>query len=267
MASIMNLHDGEQKVFFRAGGEWSYLWTPGTFRRAQPIPVVIHHHGFGGYVTEDSADWLEEDYKIGLLRAVMAAAGGCAVAGSHAGGDHCGRPDAVEANHALFEALCGTLFFDADRIGLMGGGLGGLLVWNSVLGPLSGRVKAVAVLQSVTSLEAAIRAQTYKWVYLQAYGLPADMPDDDAVASVAPYDPLLRLQRLAYGTPLPQTAIYHGAGDEDVPLEMHAIPLAEALRKAGADVTLEVFPDVEHSVYMMGRPIEARLTECFSQSL
>lgn len=46
----------------------------------------------------------------------------------------------------------------------MGGGLGDLLIGNSVLGPLAGRVKAVAVLQSVHSLEAFIREQRHKWM-------------------------------------------------------------------------------------------------------
>jgi hypothetical protein len=30
---ILKLRDGEQKIFFKAGGEWCYLWTPKTFRR------------------------------------------------------------------------------------------------------------------------------------------------------------------------------------------------------------------------------------------
>ncbi|MFC2023605.1 alpha/beta hydrolase family protein [Chloroflexota bacterium] len=266
-ASLANLGDGEQQVFFRAGGQWCYLWTPTTFRRDRPLPVVIHHHGYGGYVREGGADWLEEDYKIAIVRSVMAAAEGCAVAGSHACGDHCGNPDGVTANRALFEVLVQAPFIDASRIGLMGGGMGGALVWNSVLGPLAARVKAVAVLQSVASLEAFIRAHKHKWMCLQAYGLPESASDDEAVAVVAPYDPLPRLQQLPYGSPLPQTAIYHGAIDEDVILGTHALPLAEALSNAGSQVTLEVFPDVDHSVYMMGEPIESRLTQFFSRAL
>lgn len=45
----------------------------------------------------------------------------------------------------------------------MGGGLGDLLIWNSVLGSLAGQVKAVAVLQSVHGLGAFIREQRHKW--------------------------------------------------------------------------------------------------------
>jgi len=50
-------------------------------------------------------------------------------------------------------------------------------------------------------------------------------------------------------------------------LETNAIPLAEALRKARGDVTLELFPDVGHSVYAMGKPIEERLRSFFSTSI
>ena len=263
----LSLTDGEQRLFFQAGGEWCYLWTPPTFRREEPIPVVIHHHGFEGYVRADSADWLEEDYKVELLRAVMSAGGGCAVAGSHAGGDHCGNPISVAANAALYETLAACPFLAADRIGLMGGGLGGLLIWNSVLGPLAGRVKAVAVLQSVHSLEAFIREQRHKWMVLAAYGLPPDLADDEAVAAVAEHDPLPRLQRLPVGTPLPRTAIYHGELDEDAPLVSHTRPLAEALRRAGGEVTLECFAGVGHAVYMMGAPIQDRLRAFFATAL
>ena len=276
MSNLRGVKVGEQQWFFRAGGEWCYLWTPKNFRADQPIPVVIHHHGGGGYVNSQSADWLEEDYKASLLAAIMVAGNGYAVSGSHACGDHCGNPAAVAANRALFETLVAQPFVDSGRIGLMGGGLGGALVWNSVLGPMAGRVKAVAVLQGVASLEAFIRAQRHKSLVLQAYSLPADTPDDEAVARVAPHDPLPRLQGLAQGTRLPRTAIYHGALDEGVVFETHALPLSEALRSAGTDVILESFPGVKHydrdyptrgALYNMGDPMKMRLTSFFSSAV
>ncbi|MFQ6053589.1 MAG: alpha/beta hydrolase family protein, partial [Candidatus Bathyarchaeia archaeon] len=234
MTVIPPLGDGEQRVFFQAGGEWCYLWTPETFRRGEPVPVVIHHHGARGYVREGAADWLEEEHKVAYLKAVMAGCG-CAVAGSHACGDHWGNAEAVAANGALFQALLDSPHVDTGRIGLVGGGLGGVLVWNSVLGPLSGRVRAVAVMQAVASLEAVIREHKFKAPCLRAYGLPEDTPDDEAVARLAPHDPLSRLGQLPPGTPLPRTAIYHGAEDANIPPETNAIPLAEALRRAGGE--------------------------------
>jgi acetyl esterase/lipase len=149
----------------------------------------------------------------------------------------------------------------------MGGGLGGALVWNSILGPLSGRVKAVAVLQAVVSLSAVIREHKFKAPCLRGYGLPEDTPDDEAVTRIAVYDPLPKLQRLSAGMPLPRTVICHGAKDANIPPETNAVPLAEALRKAGGDVSLELFPDVGHAVYAMGRPIEERLKSFFASSL
>ena len=79
MSNLPALRDGEQTIFFQAGGEWCYLWTPPPFRQDQPIAVVIHHHGAGGHVRSDSADWLEEGFKTAFLRAIMEAVpGGCA---------------------------------------------------------------------------------------------------------------------------------------------------------------------------------------------
>jgi acetyl esterase/lipase len=266
MTGIPHLEDGEQKVFFRAGGEWCYLWTPESFIRDEPAPVVIHHHGARGYVREGEADWLDTESKTAYLRAVMAG-GGCAIAGSHACGDHWGNPESVAANAALFEALEESPHIDAGRTGLMGGGLGGALIWNSVLSPLSGKTKSVVVMQAVANLSAVIREQKFKAPCLRAYGLPEDTPDEEAIAKILPHDPMPRLQNLEPGTPLPRTAIYHGSRDTNIPAATSAVPLAKALRRAGAEVELELFPDVEHNVYGMGKPIEERLRAFFAKTL
>jgi len=125
----------------------------------------------------------------------------------------------------------------------------------------------VAVMQAVASLEAVIREHKFKTPCLRAYGLPEDTPDEEAVAKIAPHDPLSRLQQLQSGTKVPRTVIYHGAEDANIPPDTHAIPLAEALRKAGGDVTLELFPDVGHAVYSMGKPVEERLEAFFASTL
>jgi len=266
MTVIPKLEVGEQRVFFKAGGEWCYLWTPGNFRVDEPVPVVIHHHGARGYVKEDTADWLEADFKVAYLKAVMAG-GRCAVAGSHACGDHWGNADAVAANAALFKALEESTHIDTARTGLMGGGLGGALIWNSVLGPLAGKIKAVVVMQAVANLSAVIREHKFKAPCIKAYGLPEDTSDDEAVARVLPHDPMPRLRELEPGTSLPRVAIYHGSKDANIPAATNAIPLAEALRRAGAEIELELFPDVEHNVYGMGKPIEERLKAFFAANL
>jgi acetyl esterase/lipase len=228
--------------------------------------VVIHHHGARGYVRQGSADWLKAEEKVAYLRAIMEG-GGCAIAGSHACGDHWGNAEAVAANAALFEALAGCPHVDTGRTGLMGGGLGGALIWNSVLGPLAGRIKAVVVMQAVVSLEATVRERRFKPPCLKAYGLPEDTPDDEAVEAIADNDPLPKLESLKPGTPLPRTAIYHGAEDINIPPDTNAVPLAEALMRAGGDITLELFPGVGHAVYTIGKPIGERLRAFFSESL
>ena len=138
------------------------------------------------------------------------------------------------------------------------------MIWNSVLGPYAGRVKQVAVMQAVANLSAVIREQKFKDVCLKAYGLPPDTSDDDAIKKILPDDPMPRLKKLAKGTPLPRTIIYHGAKDENIPAETNAIPLASALEKAGGDVTLELFEGVEHNTYAMGKPMEDKLRSFFS---
>ena len=266
MTVIPPLKDGEQKIFFKAGGEWCYLWTPESYENGKPVPVVIHHHGARGYVRDGESDWLDTESKTAYLKAVRAGAG-CAIAGSHACGDHWGNPDSVAANAALYEALEECPGIDTSRTGLMGGGLGGALIWNSVLGPLAGKVKAAAVMQAVVNLTAVIREQKFKTPCIRAYGLPENTPDDEAIAKVGPYDPMPRLQALKPGTPLPRTAIYHGFKDANIPAETNAKPLAAALEAAGGVVELNIFPDVEHNVYAMGKPIEERLKKFFGDAL
>jgi dipeptidyl aminopeptidase/acylaminoacyl peptidase len=265
-AGAVELRDGEQRVFFQAGGQWCYLWTPPGFRVGAPVPVVIHHHGYTGYVREGAADWLDDESKRTYLQAVMEG-GRCAVAGSHACGDHWGHARAQAANAALFERLVGSPAIDPERVGLLGGGLGGLLLWNSVLGALAGRVKAALVMQANSSLECTIREQRFKALVLRGHGLPEDLGDDEAVERLRPSDPLARLRALAPGTRLPRTAIVHGALDDAVPPHSQVVPLAEALRRAGADVTLELVPGVGHAVYALGEPIRERLRAFFASAL
>jgi acetyl esterase/lipase len=259
----MKLDKGEQKQYFKAGGEWCYIWTPPGFDPGKPAPVMIHHHGAGGFVREWESDWLDTSSKAAYLRAAMDGSG-CIVAGSHACGNHWGNPFSVEANAALLDYLEGVDGVDTSRLGLMGGGLGGALIWNSVLGPFAGKVKAVAVMQAVANLSAVVREQKFKGVMLEAFGVPEDTPDDEAIARVVKYDPMPGLQALEKDASLPRTVVYHGAKDENIPPDTHAKMLVEALTKARADVTLELFDEVEHNTYAMGKPMEDRLRTFFS---
>ena len=258
----LKLVDGEQKVYFKAGGEWCYVWTPPGFRVSKPAPVVVHNHGARGWVKDGSADWIEQPSKNTFLKAVME--NGIVIAGNHACGDHWGNPCAVAANGALLKILDGCKGLNMSRLGLMGGGLGGALIWNSVLGPFAGRPKAVAVLQAVANLAAVVREKKFRAVCLQAYNIPEDPPDDKAIKLIGNSDPMPKLQSLRMGVKLPRTAIYHGSKDENIPAETNAIPLADALKKAGGEVELNLFKEVEHNVYAMGKPMEDRLRVLFS---
>jgi len=112
--------------------------------------------------------------------------------------------------------------------------------------------------------DAMVREHKFKDVCLRAYGLPEDTPDDEAVEKIGPHDPLPRLRALKRGAKLPRTAIYHGFRDANIPAETNVVPLAEALRRAGREVELNIFPGVEHNVYEMGAEMEGRLRRFFS---
>ena len=86
--AVSKLVDGEQRIYFKAGGEWCYLWTPKAFKVGGKTPVLMHHHGAGGFVREGSADWPDTESKAAFLKAIMT--NGIAVAGSHACGNHWG---------------------------------------------------------------------------------------------------------------------------------------------------------------------------------
>jgi len=99
---------------------------------------------------------------------------------------------------------------------------------------------------------------------LEAYGIPQDSPDDEAIKRIVKYDPMPGLQALEKGTSLPKTIIYHGAKDVNIPPDTSAKMLAAALENAGGDVTLELFDEVEHNTYAMGKPMEDKLRIFFS---
>lgn len=261
--SLNDLRNGEQKVFFKAGDQWCYLWTAPSFNLHKKIPVVIHHHGAGGYVKNKRADWLMTESKSALLKAVMEG-GACAIAGSHACGAHWGNTCAVNANVALLRVLDKCPGFDTNRLGLIGGGLGGALVWNSVLGPFEDRVKLVAVLQGVANLEAVIKEHRFKEACLKAHGIRKKTPDDEVIVKIQQHDPMQKLKSLKKGTRLPKTAIYHGAKDTNIPPATHAILLADSLKMAGGKVDLEIFDEMEHNVYEMGRSMEKKLRDFFT---
>ena len=69
--TIPNLVDGEQRVYFKSGGEWCYLWTPKTFKVKDKIPILVHNHGAGGYIKENAADWPDTDWKASVLKSIM----------------------------------------------------------------------------------------------------------------------------------------------------------------------------------------------------
>ena len=251
------LTDGEQTKFFRVGGEWCYLSTPASYRAdpesGQATPCVLHCHGNRGYVRDGEADWLDEETKKIFISMLLDA--GIAVSGSHATGNHWGRPSAVAANGALFDALTTGANVDKRRMGIMGGGLGGALVWNSVTGPLLGRVRAAVVQQALLSYESVIRHGKFKSPLMEAYGIPDDTPDDLATASLTHNDPLNRTRLLVAmegakaGRLLPSVLFVHGDADENMPYEENPVALSKVLDSCGAENSFQTYKDVGHATY------------------
>jgi dipeptidyl aminopeptidase/acylaminoacyl peptidase len=267
------LTDGAHTVFFQAGGEWCYLCTPATYRRAGgAVPCVIQCHGNRGYVRDGAADWLDEAPKRLFVDALVGA--GVVVAGSHGTGNHWGRPSAVAAYGALFEVLITEAHLDPQRMGLWGGGLGGAVVWNAATGPLAGRLRAAVLQQAVLSYESVIRQRKFKGQLLEAYGIPAETPDDLAVATLAYNDPLHRTRLLAVerGSAvrrlLPEVLCVHGDVDDNLLYQDNPVALARVLNDCGASCTLQTFPGVGHATYELGeaaaRPIADFFRRCFA---
>jgi acetyl esterase/lipase len=269
--AIPGLKDGEQTVYFQAGGEWCYLRTPADYR-AEPssgpaVPCVIQCHGNRGYVRDGEADWLDEDVKSIFVRLLVDA--GIAISGSHATGNHWGRPSAVAANGALFDALGSGANLDEQRIGLMGGGLGAALVWNSATGSLAGRVRAAVLQQATLSYESVIRNHRFKDQLLEAYGIPADTPDDLAVSSLAPNDPLYRTALLvaekgaAAAGLLPEVLFVHGDADENMLYEEDPVALSQVLDRCGASYAFQTYPGVGHATYDLRETAASGITDFF----
>ena len=274
MTSLPQLRDGDQTAFFRVGGEWCYITTPASYRAdagsGPATPCVLQCHGHRGYVREGEADWLDEEVKRIFVRMLLDA--GIAVSGSHATGDHWGRPSAVAANGALFDVLTNGANLDEARMGIMGGGLGGALVWNSVTGPLLGRVRAAVVQQAVLSYESVIRRGKFKASLVEAHGIPGDTPDDLAVASLAQNDPLNRTRLLVAedgpktGRLLPAVLFVHGDADENMLYEENPVALSEVLDSCGTSYSFQTYNGVGHATHDLRETAAADITRFFRRT-
>jgi len=253
----IKLKNGAQTVYFKAGGQWCYLRTPNSFHVDNPpIPCVIQCHGNRGYVKNGEADWLIEKPKRLFLDILNQ--NGIAVSGSHGTGNHWGRPSAVTANAMLFTSLSEHPNINQDNIGLMGGGLGGAVIWNTVTGPLLGKVNAVVLQQATLSYESVIRNRKFKGPLLRAYGIPASTPNKTAIETLSYNDPIRRTQILAKEYPgkavnfLPKVLFVHGDEDENMLYLENPIALSKILDQWGADYSFHTFKGVGHATYDLG---------------
>lgn len=275
--TIPSLKDGEQTVFFQAGGEWCYLRTPANYRSdsssGSPVPCVVHCHGNRGYVRNGEADWLDDDTKALFVRALIDT--GIAVAESHATGNHFGRPSAVAANGVLFNALVEQTNLDSERMGLMGGGLGAALAWNSVTGPLAGQVRAAVLQQGSLSIESMVRYKGFDaktLILVEGFNIPADTADDLAIATLAHEDPLTRTQMLVNqegsnaANLLPEVLFVHGDADDHMLFEENPVALSKVLDSCGAKYSFQVYKGIGHATYDLGETAARDVTNFFKKT-
>jgi len=270
--SIPQLHDGNQTVYFKAGEEWCFLRTPKNFsseKTTEAVPCVIQCHGHHGYVKDGNADWLADEDKLFFVNKLLDS--GIAVASSHATGNHWGRPNAVAANAALLNTLTQGVNLDKDRIGLWGGGLGGALLWNSVTGPLLGRLRAVVLQQATISYESVIRNHKFKGPLLGAYGMPEDTPDDLAVSTLSFNDPVDRTKLLVeeknktLAKLLPEVLFIHGDEDENMLFQENPVRLSRVLKSCDASFSFHTFEGVGHATYALGDTAATVLANFFKK--
>ena len=276
--NLLRLDDGAQTFFFQAGSEWCFFRTPASYLASgPPVACVIQCHGNSGFVTENeyaisTSDALDDEGLSVTIRTLVDA--GFAVAGSHAKGSAWGRPDAVAACAALFDTLVEQTNVDANRIGMLGGGLGGSALWNAVTGPLLGRVRAAGLQQATLSFESVIRNHSFKDALLGAWGIPSDTDDDVAVASLAGNDPLTRTRALIAlrgaeeaRALLPDVRFFHGDQDENMLFDENPMALAAILESCGARHSFQTYEGVGHATYAMGEPVARDIAEFFQSAL
>ena len=262
---IPPLQNGAQTVFFQAATEWCFLRTPSDYVTAgPPIPCVIFCHGNSGYVRDgdyrvSAKDTLDDEGKSIFIRTLIDA--GIAVAGSHAKGSAWGTPDSVFSYIALFHALFKDANLDSQRIGMLGGGLGAAALWGAVVGPLLGKVQAVALQQAALNFESVIREHKFKADLLSAWGLPEDVDDDLAVSTLVHSDPLQRTRKLiaekgvSVRALLPDVGFFHGDQDENLLYNAHPVAMAKVLDSCGSKYLLKTYKGIGHATYEYGQPV------------
>ena len=143
------------------------------------------------------------------------------------------------------------------------------MLWNSVTGPLLGRLKAICLQQATISYESVIRHGKFKSFLLEAYGLPADTPDDLAVAALSFNDPVTRTRLLigekgrALASELPEVLFIHGDVDENMLYQENPVRLSGVLGPLGAKYSFQTYEGVGHATYQLGEVAAAALNAYF----
>ena len=272
--ALPRLADGEQLVFFECGGSWSYIRTPKGFRaspsQGQALPLLIRCRGYGGFVRMGAVDWQEKPEQKIIVDAMIQDE--YIVAGSDLSGDHWGRPAGVAALVSLYDLLTEYANVDLSRVGMFtGAGMAALAMWNSVIGPLHGKINAVAMIQAVVFLAGMF--PEWRLNIMNAYDIAINTDDDLAISSLASNDPLPQTRILLSGHDagfakgLPKTLCVHGDKDRQVDYQENAVALTNLLNEHDVDATLETFHGKGHELHTMGEQVGKVISDFLEASL
>jgi len=268
----LKLDDGEQLAYFESGGSWCYIRTPESYKaaRGKAVPLIIRCRGYGGFVRMGYTEWMERSGSKMTVDALVER--GFAVAGSDLSGDHWGRPAGVAANVSLYNFLTENTNVDAARVGMFtGAGMGGTVLWNSVIGPLHGKVKSVVMMQAIVSLAGMFPA--WRRNVMEAYSISLNTEDAVAIASLAQNDPLIQTQNLlatkgaAFARGLPEVYWLHGEKDKPVSYEANAVAMTRLLKKHGVACTLKGYKDKGHDLHLMPEEMTRLIAGFFVKTL
>lgn len=211
-----------------------------------PHPVVLAIHG--GPYAHYGPDWFDEFQ-------VLAAAGYGVVAcnprgsasygeqhGARIRGDF-GRLDLADVLAFLDDALAAHPELDSDRLGIMGGSYGGYLTAWTIAH--DHRFAAAIVERGFLDPASFLGASDIGWFFMPAYN-GVDRADQDRQS------PTLLADRVR--TP---TLVIHSEQDLRCPLSQ-ALRYYTALRQAGTDAELLVFPGENHELSRSGTPWHRR---------
>lgn len=230
-----------REQFVNIDGQWAYIGQP---KKSNGYGVIFLG-GSMAFVSNNSSDWHEDLNKKALFNSLLEE--GYTIGYSNAHGTNFGNDKALQDIKNLHKYMVketGINFF-VHLFAISMGGLLALRLMRNV-----DFVQSVAFSQPLLNVK---EQRKYENDYIKRNNLDMDDPMGHAIAlsheidysTVDAYiDKTFALEKLALA-PIP-CKIWHGTGDENVPVEINALPFVELRIKHKLQIALEVTPGVGH---------------------